>query len=246
MGTSSIKPSIMKILVCPDYNSMSQKAADLVHLEIGKKPDLLFCVASGGSPSGLYELMYQKHLKNPEFFNKIRMIKLDEWVGLPAASEFSSEFDVQRKLLQKIEVPAFRYTAFDDQAIDPNGECQRVQAELEKVGPIDICILGIGQNGHIALNEPHSKLQLDCHVAALSERTLSSGMIEKVGIPLKQGMTLGLGGIMSSKMVVLMISGKGKKEAFQQLMTKEINPELPASMLWMHPNTFVIVDETSV
>jgi galactosamine-6-phosphate isomerase len=236
----------MKIHVCPDYKAMSQKAADLVHLEIGKKPNLLFCVASGGSPSGLYELMVKKHLKNPEFFNKIRMIKLDEWVGLPAGSEFSSEYDVQQKLLQQIDIPAYRYIAFDDQTSDPDGECKRIQTEIEQSGPIDICILGIGQNGHIALNEPNSKLQLDCHVAALSERTLSSGMIEKVGIPLKEGMTIGLGGIMASKMVILLISGKGKKEAFDQLMTKEINPELPASMLWLHPNAYVIVNETSV
>lgn len=236
----------MKFHFCPDYKAMSQKAADLVHLEIGKKPNLLFCVASGGSPAGLYDLMHQKHQKNPEFFNKIRMIKLDEWVGLPAGSEFSSEYDVQHKLLQKIEVPAARYTAFDDQASDPKGECQRIQAELEKTGPIDICILGIGQNGHIALNEPNSKLQLDCHLAALSERTLSSGMIEKVGIPLKEGMTMGLGGIMASRMVILLITGKGKEQAYEQLMNREINPELPASMLWMHPNAYVIVDETSV
>lgn len=236
----------MKVHTCPDYKAMSKKAADLVHLEIGKKPNLLFCVASGGSPAGLYDLMHQKHLKNPEFFNKIRMIKLDEWVGLPAGSEFSSEFDVQQKLLQKIDIPASRYTAFDDQTSDPKTECERIQAELENSGPIDICILGIGQNGHIALNEPNSILQLDCHVAALSERTLSSGMIEKVGLPLKEGMTLGLGGIMSSKMVILLITGKGKEEAYEQLMKREINPELPASMLWMHPNAYVIVDETSV
>ena len=236
----------MNFHYCADYDAMSQKGADLVHYEIAKKPNLLFCVASGGSPAGLYTLMHQKHRRHPEYFNKVRMIKLDEWVGLPAGSEFSSEYDVQKKLLQKIEIPSSRYISFDDQAKDPGQECARVQAELDKAGPIDICILGIGQNGHIALNEPASEMKIDCHVADLTETTLGSGMIEKVGIPLKQGMTLGLGGILSSKMILLFITGKGKKAAFEKLKNRQISTEIPASLLWLHSNVQVIVDESSL
>lgn len=236
----------MHIHYYSDFESMSQKGADLVLFEITQKPDLLFCVASGGSPAGLYNLMSKKHQLNHEFFKKIRMIKLDEWVGLPEGSEFSSEFDVQNKLLKKIEIPASRYIAFDDQTNDPTQECLRVQKELQKSGPIDICILGIGQNGHIALNEPSESMKVDCHVATLSEKTLSSGMIEKVGVPLQYGMTLGLEAISNSKMVLLFITGKGKKEAFDKLRKKEISTEFPASMLWLHSNTHVLVDESSI
>lgn len=236
----------MKIQYSPDFSTMSKKAADLVHLEIAKKPDLLFCAASGGSPSGLYELMAQKHLSNSEFFDRLNVIKLDEWVGLPEGSEFTSEYDIQNKLLQKINLPADRYISFNSLAKNPKKECDRVEAELIEKGPIDICILGIGQNGHIALNEPADKLNVSCHVASLSEKTLASGMIQSVGIPLSKGMTMGIGNILASKMIILFITGKGKKEAFNSLLKKEIDPLLPASMLWLHPNVRVLVDESSI
>ncbi|MBN3581889.1 6-phosphogluconolactonase [Algoriphagus aestuarii] len=236
----------MKIEYFPDFGSMSQKGAEYVHLEVAKNPSLLFCVASGGSPSGLYELMHQKHENHPGFFNRMRVIKLDEWVGLPPESDFSSEMDVQKKLLQKIAIPKERYLAFNDQAEDPEKECQRIDKALDQSGAIDICILGIGQNGHIALNEPGEKLQVDSHVAELADKTLGSGMIEKVGVPLHFGMTLGMKSILDSKMILLFITGKGKKEAFEKLKKKEINPNLPASFLWLHPNAHVLVDKTSV
>ncbi len=236
----------MKFEFCPDFESMSQKGADYVHLEVAKNPSLLFCVASGGSPAGLYKLMHQKHEKHPGFFNRMRVVKLDEWVGLPAGSDFSSEKDVQNKLLQKIEIPDERYLAFNDQAEDPEKECKRVDAALQEEGNIDICILGLGQNGHIALNEPADKLQIDCHVAKLTDQTLGSGMIEKVGVPLEYGMTLGMKAILDSKMILLFITGKGKKEAFEKLQNKEINSQLPVSFLWLHPNVHVLVDKTAV
>lgn len=236
----------MNIKFFPNFNSMSQHGADLVHLELAKNPNLLFCAASGGSPSGLYGLMQQKHQVHPGFFNKMRVVKLDEWVGLPENSEFTSEFDIQQKLLQKIEIPSERYISFDDQSKNPEKECERIQESLDQNGPIDICILGIGQNGHIALNEPAESLQIDCHVAKLTETTLSSGMIQSVGIPLSEGMTLGTGNIMKSKMVILFIAGKGKETALKALLKKEITPQLPASLLWLHPNVHVLVDESSV
>ncbi|MEN2283432.1 6-phosphogluconolactonase [Algoriphagus sp. SE2] len=231
---------------CSDFAQMSKKGADLVHLEVEKKPDLLFCAASGGSPSGLYELMHKKHQINPKFFKKMRVLKLDEWVGLPPDSTFTSEFDIKEKLLNKLEISTDRYISFNSQTKNPDEECKRIENEILKSGPIDICILGIGQNGHIALNEPGEKLTLDCHVAELSRTTLSSGMIQSVGIPLKYGMTLGVGTIMSAKMVLLFIAGKGKEKALQTLLKKEITTKLPASMLWMHPNAHLIIDQSSI
>ncbi|SIN72944.1 6-phosphogluconolactonase [Algoriphagus halophilus] len=236
----------MNIHYCPDFDQMSQKGADLVHLAIAKKPNLLFCAASGGSPTGLYKLMVKKHHSNSEFFNRIHVVKLDEWVGLPENSEFTSEFDIQQKLLQQIEIPSERYLSFNAQTKNPKAECERVQESLGKIGPIDICILGIGQNGHIALNEPAKSLSVDCHVAKLSEITLSSGMIQNVGVLLEEGMTLGIGNILRSKMVILLIAGKGKEKALKALLKKEITPQLPASMLWLHPNVHVIIDESSI
>lgn len=222
---------------------MSHLAAELVLKELEVKPDLLFCVASGGSPSGLYETMVSKHKSEPSFFEKMKIIKLDEWVGLPKDSEFTSEYDVQKKLLKPINHSAEQYISFDNQAADPQGECDRIQEELEESGPVDVCILGIGVNGHLALNEPGEFLQTYCHVAKLSETTLSHGMIQTVGVPLSEGMTLGMGNIFESKKIILLITGKGKKEVVEKFLTQKVSNTLPASLLWLHPNAHVILDE---
>lgn len=233
----------MKLHICKNYKEMSSLAAKLVLGEIEITPDLLFCAASGGSPTGLYSHMVERFTQEPDFFSQMQIIKLDEWVGLPAHSTFSSEYDIQQKLLKPLHHPSDRYISFDDQIMDPQAECDRIQEELEEKGPIDICILGIGVNGHLALNEPGEFLQTYSHVAKLSPTTLSSGMIEKVGVPLSEGMTLGMGNIFESRKIILLITGKGKKEVVNQFLTKKITNELPASLLWLHPNAEIILDE---
>ncbi|PZX55778.1 6-phosphogluconolactonase [Algoriphagus chordae] len=236
----------MKIHNCKDYEVMSQLGAELVHAEIEIKPDLLFCAASGNSPAGLYELMAEKHADSHGFFDWMKVIKLDEWVGLSKDSTFSSEYDIQEKLLKKLHIGSDRYISFEVEALDPESECDRIQDEIIDHDGLDICILGIGINGHIALNEPAEFLQPNCHVADLHPVTLSSGMIEKVGIPLKQGMTMGIGNIMNSKMIILFVTGKGKKPALDLFLEGKIRTDLPASFLWLHPNVHVIVDKKTV
>ena len=236
----------MKLHNCKNYEEMSQLGAELVHAEVEINPDLLFCAASGNSPAGLYELMVEKHLDSPGFFDWMNVIKLDEWVGLSKESSFTSEYDIQEKLVKKLEIKDDRYISFDVETDDPESECDRIQDKVVEFAGIDICILGIGINGHIALNEPADFLQPDCHVATLHPVTLASGMIEKVGIPLTQGMTMGVGNIMASKMVILFITGKGKKQALDLLLEGKIRTDLPASLLWLHPNAHVIVDRKSV
>jgi galactosamine-6-phosphate isomerase len=235
----------MNLHYCKNYEEMSALGAELVLAEVEINPELLFCAASGNSPSGLYAHMVNKHQNSPDFFNWMRVIKLDEWVGLPTDSSFTSEYDVQEKLLKKLTINSDRYVSFDAQTSNPQAECDRIQDELEEMGPIDICILGVGINGHLALNEPADHLQTYCHVATLSETTLGSGMIEKVGIPLSHGMTMGMGNIFESRKIIVFFTGKGKKPALDQFLTKEISSQLPVSMLWLHPNVHVLIDQES-
>ncbi|UZD23737.1 6-phosphogluconolactonase [Algoriphagus halophytocola] len=236
----------MKVYNCKSFEEMSLLGAELVHAEVEIKPDLLFCAASGSSPTGLYQLMEKRHLDSPDFFEWMNVIKLDEWVGLNEESTFTSEYDIQQKLIKKLDIKEDRYISFAVECEDPELECDRVQDKIAEFAGIDICILGIGINGHIALNEPAAFLQPDCHVAKLHSVTLESGMIEQVGVPLSQGMTLGVGNILASKMVILFVTGKGKKPALDKLLEGKIRTDLPASLLWLHPNAHVIVDRKSM
>lgn len=224
---------------------MSKAGYEIVRSEIESKPDLLFCVASGGSPSGLYAEMVNHQNQNTEFCSQLKAVKLDEWGGLEHGSTFTSEHDVQIKFIQPLGISEDRYLTLDPFTQDPVGDCDRMKAELEK-SPVDICILGIGVNGHIALNEPSEKLQLGFHVADLAESTLNNGMIKALNQPPTFGMTMGVGEIMRSRKIILFIAGSGKKEAFQKLLKEEITTQFPASILWLHPNVDVLVDESAI
>jgi galactosamine-6-phosphate isomerase len=235
----------MNIQYFSNFSEMSKAGFEIVKSEIEKKPDLLFCVASGGSPYGLYSEMIQHQSQNAEFCSKLNVVKLDEWGGLEIGSTFTSEHDVQSKFIRPLGISPDRYLTIDPFTSDPEGECKRMKHILEKT-TIDICILGIGVNGHIALNEPGESLQLGFHIADLAESTLNNGMIKSLSQPPTFGMTMGVGEILKSKKILLFIAGTGKKEAFQQLLKQEINTYFPASLLWLHPNVDILVDERAI
>jgi galactosamine-6-phosphate isomerase len=231
----------------PDFEAMSRKGFELVKSEIDRKPNLLFCVASGGSPSGLYAQMVTERENDPGFASRLRVIKLDEWGGLEQGSTFTSELDVQRKFVQPLGIAPDCYWTIDPFTSDPEGDCLRMEEVIRrKEGPIDICILGIGVNGHIALNEPGETLRPDFHVCQLADSTLNNGMIKSLKQPPTFGMTMGVGNILHSKKILIFISGSGKKEAFERLLLPEVNTQFPASLLWLHPNVEVLVDNRSI
>lgn len=235
----------MKIQYFPDFLEMSRKGFEIVKEVIDEKPDLLFCVASGGSPSGLYVEMANHQKETPEFCSKIKVVKLDEWGGLKPGSTFTSEHDVQTKFIKPLGIPAERYLTIDPFSQNPEKECERMKREL-KEKTVDICILGMGVNGHIALNEPADTLKDGFHIGKLAESTLNNGMIKAIKQPPTFGMTMGVGEILRSKKILLFIAGSGKKEAFQSLLKEEINTHFPASLLWLHPNVEVLVDESAI
>lgn len=235
----------MNIQYFSNFAEMSKAGFEIVRSEIERKPDLLFCVASGGSPSGLYSEMVNHQKRNPEFCSKLQAVKLDEWGGLEPGSTFTSEHDVQTKFIQPLGISEDRYLTIDPFTQNPEGECDRMKVALEK-STVDICILGIGVNGHIALNEPSDTLELGFHIAELADSTLNNGMIKSLKQPPTFGMTMGVGEILRSKKIILFLAGSGKKEAFQKLLKEEVSTQFPASLLWLHPNVDVLVDESAI
>jgi galactosamine-6-phosphate isomerase len=230
----------------PNFSEMSRKGFEIVKAEIDRNPELLFCVASGGSPSGLYAEMVAHRKQNPDFCSSLRVVKLDEWGGLEPGSTFTSEFDVQGKFILPMGITGDRYSTIDPFTEDPRGACTEMKAFLNASGPVDVCILGIGVNGHIALNEPANALQPGYHVCELAETTLKNGMVRALNQPPTFGMTMGVGEILSARKIILFISGSGKKDAFDQLLKEEVTTHFPASLLWLHPNVDVIIDQSVV
>ncbi|MGB5434800.1 MAG: galactosamine-6-phosphate isomerase [Maribacter sp.] len=236
----------MNVHYCSDYQEMSQRAYESIIADLKGHPEQLICTATGSSPTGAYEKLARRFTKNPEYFKALMLLKLDEWGGIDKKEPSSCESYLQEKVIQPLQIPKDRFIAFDSNPDSPEKECARIQGEIEQKGPIDLCILGMGQNGHIGFNEPASSLSPHCHVAKLTPESLNHQMIHTLGKKPSYGLTLGMGDILKSKKIILFLTGANKKAVIQKFLSKNVTTSLPASFLWLHPNVECFIDSTAV
>ncbi len=219
---------------------LSELAASIIIYSVQTTDGLLLCAATGNSTT----LTYQKLVEKKRQFeaDTLRILKLDEWGGVPMNDPKTCEVYLQEKLVKPLGIPEENYIAFQSDAEVPAEECTRIQEYLEEQGPIDVCIVGIGLNGHVALNEPAEILQPHCHIQELSEQTLSHPMAAGMPVKPSYGLTLGMVDILNAKQLILLIHGSSKAEITKEFMTKKISTALPASLLWLHPNALCLCD----
>jgi galactosamine-6-phosphate isomerase len=237
---------LMKIEVCQSYETLSMYAKDLVVEQLSQNKSLLLCAATGGSPTRMYELLVEASMGDAPLFAQLSIIKLDEWGGLPMSHPGTCESYLQQHLIQPLAIPEDRYISFQNQSGMPEKECERIQQLLAAQGPIDICILGIGLNGHIALNEPATTLHTSCHVATLTDTSLQHPMIADSREQPAYGLTLGMADILQSKKIILLINGSKKAKIAQEFLSMKITTELPASFLWLHPDVTCFIDREAL
>lgn len=233
----------MKIEICETYEDISCKAKKIIVENLIQDQKLLLCAATGGSPTRLYEMLATEQTANPDLFSGMRVIKLDEWGGIPMQHAGTCESYLQQHVIQPLKITTDRYISFQSHTNDPEEECLKIQQQLDEKGPVDLCILGLGMNGHIALNEPAGFLQPECHVANLSSQSLQHPMISEKDEKPAYGLTLGVANILQSKRIIVLINGNHKREITRQFLTKKITTILPASLLWLHPNVTCLIDK---
>lgn len=234
----------MNIVYCSDYGEMSLLAAAIVLQALSDKPDLLLCAATGSSPEGLYSQLAGLASSNRDVFRQMRILKLDEWGGIPENHPVSCENYLRNKLLGPLGIPAERYISFRSDPGDPEEECRRIRARLEMEGPIDLCVVGLGRNGHLGLNEPATELVAASHVAALSEESLRHPMIASLDHRPSFGLTLGMQEILDSRQIIMLVSGRQKRTMAEAFLEARVTSELPASQLWKHKRTDCLVDRS--
>lgn len=232
----------MKIETFDNYEAMSQRAKEMILEEISAKKDTLLCAATGKSPTRTYELLVHEYKQQPSLFSQLQVVKLDEWGNIPMDHPKTCETYLQMHVIKPLHIDSGRYISFLSNPADPYKECDRVQSEIDRVGGIDLCVLGLGMNGHIALNEPADFLQPNCHVANLSEMTLQHPMATGMNEKPAYGFTLGMADILQSRNILILIHGSNKNTIAGELFSGRISSKLPASFLWLHPNTTCLTD----
>jgi galactosamine-6-phosphate isomerase len=232
----------LKLDIVKDYETLSRRAEQRVVRALREAPSLLLGVATGASPARAYERLARRRETEPGLFSALRIVGLDEWLDLPAGHAGSCRRFIRERLLRPLGVPAARYQGFRPDTASHEAEAGRMSRWLARHGPLDLCILGLGRNGHLLMNEPAEALRPTAHVARLAASTRRHTMLEGLASPPRRGLTLGMGDILRSRSILLLVSGAAKRKALARALRGRVSPRCPASFLWLHPDVTVICD----
>lgn len=237
----------MKLIITKNYEELSKVAAEELVKEITAKPNAIIGLATGGSPVGMYKEVIKMYNEGKVDFSQVTSVNLDEYVGLSGDHEQSYRYFMNTNLFNHINIDKSKTYVPNGLAENIEEECKNYDAHIEELGGIDVQLLGIGTNGHIAFNEPDEYLVAGTHLTGLTESTIKSNSIyfENEDEMPKTALTMGLGKIMNAKKIILIASGEGKAEAVKGMMNGKITSYMPASMLQMHRDVVVVVDEAA-
>jgi galactosamine-6-phosphate isomerase len=227
--------------ILPDYEAMSRHALDWLTQRLREQPAALVCLAAGSTPGRAYELLAERGASEPTLFERCRLLKLDEWGSLAMNDPATCEYQLRSTLVTPLGL-SDRYIGFDSDPQNPAAECARVAAWLDQNGPIDVCVLGLGVNGHVGFNEPADFLEPHAHLARLSDSSLSHAMLQHSTRRPTYGLTLGVADLIGSRRVLLLVSGAAKRAPLRRLLSGQITTAFPASLLHLHRNVTLLCD----
>lgn len=235
----------MKIIITKNYEEMSDKAFDVMKEVVVNKPDAVLGLATGTTPIGLYKRMIDDCKKGTSYKN-IKTVNLDEYKGLDYSSDQSYVYFMRDNLFDHIDIDLKNTNIENGKVDDADKECARYNALLENMQQ-DIQLLGLGSNGHIAFNEPGTKFGSLTHVVDLTESTIkdNSRLFKDISEVPRQAFTQGLRNIMNAKKILILASGANKAKAVYGMVKGEVTEALPASVLQLHPDCTLIVDEAA-
>lgn len=236
----------MKIFVEKDYEAMSKKAAEIFIEAIKEKPNIILGLATGSTPIGLYKELIRAHKEEGLDFSKVTTFNLDEYIGLSPEHPSSYEYFMREELFNHINIPRENIHIPDGLAENIEEYCKKYDEMIDKAGGIDIQLLGVGENGHIAFNEPDESLSLGTTIVELTENTIevNSRFFQSVEEVPRTAISMGIGSILKAKKIVLLANGKRKAPVIKKLLSADrVSTKFPVSFLLLHPDVTVIVDE---
>ncbi len=234
----------MKIIVCENYDEMSLKGAEIVKEQVNSKPDCILGLATGSTPVGLYTCLAEMNKKGDVDFSKVTSFNLDEYYPISPENDQSYRYFMNENLFSKINIDIAKTHVPNGMAEDPEKACKEYDESILAAGGIDLQILGIGQNGHIAFNEPADELYEGTHLTGLTESTIKANarFFEKEEDVPTKAVTMGIASIMRARKIIILANGPAKREIVEKLINGGITTNIPASILKVHPDVTLICD----
>ena len=233
----------MRARVFPDYEAMGVAAADIVAHRLGEDPSTVFLLPTGTTPLGMYRRLVDLHRLGEVSFSEATFFNLDEYLGLVPDHPASYHVYMKEHFYGLINADPARIFVPDGGAPDPNAECERYEAAIRESGGIDVCVLGIGRNGHVGFNEPGAPFGSRTRVVTLSESTrlVNASNFEANRAP-ERAITVGMATISEAREVLLLASGTNKAGAIAAVLEGEVSESMPASMLKHHQSAVLFLD----
>ena len=235
----------MKFITVVTYEKMSRRAANIISAQVIIKPESVLGLATGSTPLGTYKQLINWYNKGDIDFSSVTTVNLDEYVGLDAENEQSYRYFMNHNFFDRINISINNTFVPNGCAADLAGEGRRYDEHIAELGGIDLQLLGIGLDGHIGFNEPDKYFVKSTHVVNLHESTIKANsrfFANEEDVP-KRAITMGMVSIMQAKKILLIANGKAKRDILEKAFYGPITPEIPASVLQLHPDITVIYSE---
>ncbi len=234
----------MVICKASDYKDLSRRAANIIAAQMILKPDCTLGLATGSSPVGTYEQLIERFKDGDLDFSRITSVNLDEYKGLAPDNDQSYRYFMNTNLFNHVNID--KAHTFVPDGLEPDAEkaCREYDEIIENVGGIDLQLLGLGHNGHIGFNEPADSFSKGTNCVDLTESTIEANkrfFESEADVP-RQAYTMGIRTIMLAKKILVVVSGKDKAEILKKVVCGPVTPEVPASVLQLHPNVTIVAD----
>ncbi|MCM8757836.1 MAG: glucosamine-6-phosphate deaminase, partial [Candidatus Omnitrophica bacterium] len=235
----------LKIYILKDHRSMSKKVAELLSNDIKRiifeKDKVVVAFPTGSTPEELYRLLAKDYKRSIDW-SKVVVFMLDEYLGLSKEHPSSYSYYILRKIIKPLGIK--RFYLLDGASDEPKEECNRYEDAIRREGGLDIVVLGIGRNGHIAFNEPGSSFNSRTRIVNLDLDTIQANarFFKNITDVPQEAITLGIATIMEAKKIYLLASGKNKSEIIFKTLKGPITEKIPASILRRHLDVNFILD----
>jgi glucosamine-6-phosphate deaminase len=237
----------MEVVILPAARDIAAVAADAVVALLARTPEAVLGLATGSSPLGVYAELGRRHAAGDVSFARARGFLLDEYVGLPADHPQRYRSVIRRDLEEQVDFAPGAVQAPDGRAHDLPGACAAYEAAIAAAGGVDLQLLGIGTDGHVAFNEPGSSLTSRTRIKTLTAQTRADNarfFDSPEDVP-RHVLTQGLGTISAARHLVLVATGAAKAPAVRAMAEGPVSASCPASVLQLHPHVSVLVDEAA-
>jgi glucosamine-6-phosphate deaminase len=234
----------LKLLIMKSSEEFNREAAAGIADVIRSNPTAVLGLATGSTPIGVYRQLIEMNKRNQVDFSQVTTFNLDEYYPIRPEHPQSYFSYMKNYLFDHVNIDPNHTHIPRGDVTDVKAHCQEYERSIQQAGGIDLQLLGIGRNGHIGFNEPGTRFEQTSHVVKLADQTIKDNarFFEENDLMPKQAITMGIKTIMQSKRILLLANGLKKAQALKNALYGPVTPQVPASVLQLHPNVTIITD----